>query len=302
MNSRRRLLIAVLACAALRVAPAPAQPADTPATRFDVQRPQIEQFVDAVAGHGWSRKELVALLRQAQPQPKIIEIMTRPLEHVAPWWEYHDRFVTPERVAQGAQFWLDHRLALERIAAEYQVPPEYLVAIIGVETIYGRDTGQYRVLDALATLAFDYPPRAGYFRGELEQFLLLTRENKLDPLTTKGSYAGAMGVPQFMPSAYRRWAVDADTDKTRNLWTDWDDILASVGNYLREHGWEPGAPVLAETTLDPDPGFQIAPHNLELDATIGSLGERGVRVDLPLPPETPAVLLSAEQRDGPAYR
>jgi len=228
--------------------------------------------------------------------------MNRPLEKTAPWWEYRERLLTQERIDRGVQFWLDHKLALERIAAQYRVPPEYLVAIIGVETFYGRSTGRYRVIDVLATLAFDYPQRGSYFRGELEQFLLLARENKLDPLTTTGSYAGALGVPQFMPSVYRRYAVDADTDKRRDLWGNWDDILASVANYLDEHGWTAGAPVLAETTLDPDPSFQIETHNLELNQTVAALAAHGVKVDLDVPADTPVVLLSAEQRDGPAYR
>lgn len=286
------------------VAPAPPPAAEPVAAPFDIHRPEIAQFINEVVGHedGWSRKAVVALLAQAQPQSKILDIMSRPLERVAPWWEYRERFLTQERIDKGVQYWLDHRLALERIAADYQVPPEYLVAIIGVETFYGRTTCRYRVLDALATLAFDYPPRANYFRGELEQFLLLSRETKLDPVTTCGSYAGAMGVPQFMPSVYRRYAVDADTDRKRDLWDSPDDILASVANYLHEWGWTPGAPVLAETALDPDPSFQIEPHNLELNETVASLGAHGVKVDLEIPTNTPAVLISAEQRDGPAYR
>jgi len=295
--------------AAADTAPTPAPtaaaaPAAEPvATPFDLRRPEIASFVDEVVNHdGFSRKAVVALLAQAQPQPKIIEAMNKPLEKVAPWWEYRERFMTPERIDRGAQFWLDHRLVLERVAAQYQVPAEYLVAIIGVETYYGRVTGPYRALDALATLAFDYPPREKFFRSELEEFLILTRENRLDPLTVKGSYAGALGVPQFMPSQYRRYAVDADTNNHRDLWSNWDDILASVANYLHEYGWTPGAPVLAETSLDPDPSFQIEPHNLELNETVGSLAAHGVRIEADVPPDTPAVLLSAEQRDGPAYR
>ncbi|HXZ58616.1 MAG TPA: lytic murein transglycosylase B [Steroidobacteraceae bacterium] len=320
MSRCRRLLIATLVCAPLAAQaaamqaqpapppsatqPAPATPAPEPtAAPFDLHRPEVAQFIDEVVTHdGWSRTAVVALLAQAQPQPKVLEIMGRPLERVAPWWEYREHFLTEERIDKGAQLWLDHRLVLERIAAEYHVPPEYLVAIIGVETFYGRTTCRYRVLDALATLAFDYPPRGSYFRGELEQFLLLTRENKLDPLTTCGSYAGAMGVPQFMPSVYRRYAVDADSDRKRDLWDNWDDILASVANYLHEWGWTPGAPVLAETALDPDPSFKIEPHNLELNETVGSLGAHGVKVELDVPADTPAMLISAEQRDGPAYR
>ena len=299
LNKSLRLLLAALACA-----PAGAQTAAAAVDRFDLGRPEIAEFVDHVVREdGLSRHDVRALLKEAQPQPKIIEIMTRPLEKVAPWWEYREHFLTEERISEGVNFWLDHKNALEEISAKYKVPPEYLVAILGVETKYGRLTGHFRVLDALATLAFDYPPRHSYFREELEQFLLLAKETKLDPLTATGSYAGAMGAPQFMPSAYRRYAVaDPSTAKRPDLWSDWDAIIASVANYLKEYGWTPGAPVLAETRLDPDPSFQIEPHNLDLNETVESLGAHGVKVELEVPPETPAVLISAEQRDGPAYR
>ena len=149
---------------------------------------------------------------------------------------------------------------------------------MGVETKYGQFVGHYRVLDALMTLAFDYPPRSDYFRGELEQFLLLYSEEHLDPLKVTGSYAGAMGVPQFMPSSYRLFAVDGNDDKKRDLWNDWDDILASIANYFVEHGWESGGPVLAETRLDPEPKFQIDTRNLELNETVDSLNAQGVEV------------------------
>jgi membrane-bound lytic murein transglycosylase B len=294
----RYCLLAVLTCVT-----AGAQPAAASAGGFDLERPEIAAFVnDVVSRDGLNRKAVRKLLKQATPQPKIIEIMNRPIEKVAPWWEYREHFLTEERIGEGASFWLDHKNSLEQISAQYQVPAEYLVAILGVETKYGRITGHYRALDALATLAFDYPPREKFFRGELEQFLLLTRENKLDPLTVTGSYAGALGVPQFMPSAYRRYSVDANTDKQRDLWGDWDDIIASVANYLHEYGWTPGGPVLAETHLDPDPSFQIEPRNLDLNETLASLAARGVRADVALEPETPVVLISAEQKDGPAYR
>ena len=297
-NKCRYSLLAALACA-----PAGAQPADAAAVGFDLQRPEIVEFVNEVVSRdGLNRKDVRALLKEAQPQPKIIETMNRPIEKVAPWWEYRDHFLTPERIREGTSFWLDHKNTLEQISAQYQVPSQYLVAILGVETRYGRQTGRYRVLDALATLAFDYPPRHGYFREELKQFLLLAKENQLDPLTATGSYAGAMGAPQFMPSSYRRYAVDAHGDRRRDLWGDWDDILASVANYLREYGWTAGGPVLAETRLEPDPSFQIEPHNLELDQTVESLGAQGVKVEMSVPADTPVVLICAEQRDGPAYR
>ena len=300
MKQRSLILAAALVCAA-----ATAQPETAPALapRFDLARPEIASFIDEVVERdGLSRKDVRALIEAAQPQPKIIEAMTRPIEKISPWWEYHDRFVTPERISDGVQFWSDHRLTLEQAAAAYQVPAEYIVAILGVETHYGRNTGHYRALDALTTLAFDYPPRQKFFRSELEQFLVLAKENKLDPRAVTGSYAGALGAPQFMPSQYRRYAVDANTDRQRDLWNDWDDIIASVANYLHEYGWKPGAPVLAETRLEPDPSFQIEPRNLELNETVDSLTAHGIKVQLDVPGDTPALLLSAEQRDGPSYR
>jgi len=257
---------------------------------------------DVVARDSLKRKAVLAVLSKAEPRQTIIERSSKPAERVLEWWEYRDRFVNDRRVEDGVKFWLDHKNTLEQISAQYQVPCEYLVAILGVETRYGRQTGRYRVLDALATLAFDYPPRHSYFREELKQFLLLAKENQLDPLTATGSYTGAMGAPQFMPSSYRRYAVDANSDRRRDLWGDWDDILASVANYLREYGWTAGGPVLAETRLEPDPSFQIEPHNLELDQTVESLGAHGVKVEMSVPADTPVVLISAEQRDGPAYR
>ncbi len=303
--NRRPALLLILVVAVLAALPAAASHRHRrpPTAGFDLKRPEIVSFVnDVVARDPLKRKAVLALLAKAEPQPKIIELMTRPAEKVTPWWEYRDHFLTEERIAMGAQFWADHRQALEKVSAERGIPPQFLIAVIGVETRYGRTTGKFRVLDALATLAFDYPPRSEYFRSELEQFLLLAREDKLNPLTTTGSYAGAMGAPQFMPSTYRRYAIDADSDNKRDLWTDWDDIIASVANYLQDHGWQSGGPVLAEARLDPDPTFQINPGKVDLNETVDTLNAHGVKIDLTLPGETPAVLISAEQQDGPAYR
>jgi membrane-bound lytic murein transglycosylase B len=298
-SSRTCLLILAL----LLAAPLSARHKPVQHPKFDLRRPEIVAFVnDVVARDQLKKKKVLALLRKAEPQPKIIEAMTRPAEKVTPWWEYHDRFLTEERISQGAQFYGEHRESLERIGGARGIPPEYLVAIMGVETKYGRAIGHYRVLDALMTLAFDYPPRSDYFRGELEQFLLLYPEEHLDPLKVTGSYAGAMGVPQFMPSSYRLFAVDSEGDGKRDLWNDWDDILASIANYFVEHGWEAGGPVLAETKLDPEPKFQIDTRNLELNETVDSLNAQGVEVVADQAGTTPVVLLSAEQQDGPAYR
>ena len=191
-------LLAVLACLT-----AAAQPSDPPAhpARFDVTRPEIASFINEVAERdGLQAREVRKLLREARPQPKILDAMNRPIEKIAPWWEYRARFVTPERIDDGVRFWADHKESLERAAATYQVPPEYIVAILGVETQYGRVTGSYRVLDALATLAFDYPPRQKFFRSELEQFLILTREYKLDPPIISHSHHRSLGSLSKYPA------------------------------------------------------------------------------------------------------
>ena len=270
---------------------------------FDLSRSDIVSFVDEVtARDSLNRKAVLKLLAKAEPQPGIIERISKPAERVLAWWEYRALFVNEKRIAEGTQFWIDHRESLERIAAERGVAPEYIVGILGAETSYGRITGHDRVLDALTTLAFDYPPRKDFFRSELEQFLLLVREEKIDPLTVLGSYTGAMGAPQFMPSNYRLYAVDADSDKTRNLWNDWDDVIASVANYFQHFGWVTGGPVMTQAQLDPDPTFQFDPRNLELNETLDSLNGQGVRIAATQPGYTPAVLVSAEEKDGPAYR
>ena len=244
---------------------------------------------------------------KAEPQPKIIEAMTPSGgESVAPWWEYHARFLTEERISQGCA------VLCASIATRLNESRSALAA--SRRSISSRSWASRRSLQPSSqvitasltrsrTLAFDYPPRSDYFRGELEQFLLLYPEEHLDPLKVTGSYAGAMGVPQFMPSSYRLFAVDGNDDKKRDLWNDWDDILASIANYFVEHGWEAGGPVLAETKLDPEPKFQIDTHNLELNETVDSLNAQGVEmVATQTGATTRAVLISAEQQDGPAYR
>jgi membrane-bound lytic murein transglycosylase B len=273
-------------------------------TRFDLDRPEIRAFVEKVAAEQKMQPlDVYRLLAKAEPQPKIIELITRPAEKVAPWWEYRERFMTEQRIKEGAHFMIEHRDRLEKVRKETGVAPEYVVAIIGVETFYGRVTGKHRVLDALATLAFDYPPRSTFFRSELAQFIKLSREEDVDPLTAMGSYAGAMGAGQFMPSSYRRYAVDGGDDSKRNLFADWDDIIASVANYFKENGWVKGGPVLAEAVVRPDAPVVADAGNLTLNDTVAGLKAKGVDFDNPSQPETAkALLIPAEQQDGPAYR
>jgi membrane-bound lytic murein transglycosylase B len=162
---------------------------------------------------------------------------------VKPWYEYRKIFITNERIAQGVQFWRENQSILRDVERKYQVSAKMVVAIIGVETGYGRNTGKHRVIDALSTLAFDYPPRADFFVKELEAFLLLTKQQQQDPLNLMGSYAGAMGYGQFMPSSVRNFAVDYDGDGAINIWTNKGDAIASVANYFKAHGWQYRAPV-----------------------------------------------------------
>jgi membrane-bound lytic murein transglycosylase B len=273
-------------------------------TRFDLDRPEIRAFVETTAAaQKIEPLEIYRLLAKAEPQPKIIELITKPAEKVSPWYEYRARFMTEQRIDEGARFLIEHRKRLEKARKETGVAPEYVVAIIGVETFYGRITGKYRVLDALATLAFDHPPRQDFFRGELAQFMQLAREEDLDPLTTLGSYAGAMGAGQFMPSSYRAYAVDGSSDSKRNLFADWDDVIASVANYFKKHGWVAGGPVLSDAVLQPDAPIVADPGNLQLNDTIAGLKSKGVDFDnAKQPGTTPAVLVPAEQENGPSYR
>jgi membrane-bound lytic murein transglycosylase B len=279
----------------------PAAPAGTPG--FDLSRPDIQSFIASAARQPpLTRAGVTRILRHARPQTRVIDRIAAPAEAVLPWWQYRANFLNPERITDGVQFWRDHRRELESVARSHGVPPEYIVAILGCETRYGRITGKGLVLDSLATLAFDYPPRSDFFRGELLQFLLLAREAHLDPRTVKGSYTGAMGAPQFMPSSYRRYGVDEDANHHIDLWNDWRDIFASVANLLRQNGWQTDAPVLAEAELLPDAPPPVAPRTLDLTTTLDALKSLGIITRSDLPGATPAVLIAAEQATGPAYR
>jgi membrane-bound lytic murein transglycosylase B len=274
-----------------------------PASAVDIKRAEVKDFINHMsASYGFKKRALRKLLKSAESQPAIIDAMSKPAEKAKLWYEYRPIFLNERRIREGTEFWIAHRQALDQASIKSGVAPEYLAAILGVETYYGRLTGNYRVLDALATLSFDYPPREKFFREELEQYLLLTRDMHLNPLALKGSYAGAMGAPQFMPSNYRRYAVDADSNGHIDLWSDWPDVCASVGNYLKEHGWNAGEPVLAEATVPPEKVSDLDGRKLALSETIGSLAAKGVSVEAPLPPEAPAILIAADETDGVHWR
>jgi membrane-bound lytic murein transglycosylase B len=274
-----------------------------PALAIDVHRDDVKSFINEISEKdSIGKHQLRKLLSAAKSQPAIVEAMDRPAEKAKPWFEYRPIFVTERRIREGTEFWIAHRQELDQASVSSGVAPEYLAAIVGVETYYGRMTGSYRVLDALTTLAFDYPARAKFFRDELEQFILLTRDTGLDPLTVKGSYAGAMGAPQFMPSNYRRYAVDADANGHIDLWNSWADVCASVGNYLKEHGWNAGEPVLSEAAVNADRTADLDGRKLVLADTVESLKAKGVNFDSSLPPEAPAILIAADEPDGVHWR
>jgi membrane-bound lytic murein transglycosylase B len=278
--------------------------AAAPAGAYDVAQPAVKQFVDEmVARHGMDRAWVEKIVTAAERRQPILDAMSRPAERVRPWFEYRPVFLTDRRIAEGRQFHADHRAELAAVERATGVPAEIVVAIIGVETFYGRITGRYRVLDALATLAFDFPARAPYFRGELEQFLLLVREQPLiDPLAATGSYAGAMGAPQFMPRSYRNWAVDGDGDGRVDLWGDWPDVFRSVANYLLKHGWRPGEPVYAQASLF-YPGVEgLTAGRLELRETVDSLRAKGLEFETTLPGDANALFVALRAEDGPTYR
>ncbi len=241
-----------------------------------LERPEVGAFVDEMTRkHGFERDRLEGLLAQAELKENILRAIASPAE-AKPWYQYRAIFLTQQRIDGGVTFWNRHKKLLTEAEARYGVAPEIIVAIIGVETRYGGNTGSFRVLDALATLAFAYPKRSRFFRSELEQFLLLAREEQLDPLEPKGSYAGAMGQPQFISSSYRRYAVDFDDDGDRDLWDNAADVIGSVANYFARHGWKRGQPITARATVAGDRYRSLLSEELKPVQSLKTLKENGV--------------------------
>ena len=274
-----------------------------PAAAIDASREDVHEFMqEMLRKHGFDEAWLDGVIGTAESQPKIIELMSRPAEQVMSWNEYRDHFLTPERIAAGVAFWAEHRERLAEIEKSTGVSQHVIVGILGVETLFGRITGRFRVIDALATLAFDYPPRGKYFREELEQFLLLARENQIDTTTALGSYAGAMGRSQFMPRSYRAYAIDGDGDDRSDLWDSWDDVIASVANYLAKHGWRSGEPVAAPASLWFPRADALVAGSLAPDTTVKALRDRGLSFETSLDGKAPAFFISLAGDGGPEYR
>ncbi|HCI14524.1 MAG TPA: lytic murein transglycosylase B [Gallionellaceae bacterium] len=258
--------------------------------------PGIAPFIDEmVAKHQFRRDELVQVFAHAQHRPAIIEAISRP-STARPWPEYRASFVNRQRIKLGLEFWHKYRATLRRAEKKYGVPQEIVVALIGVETIYGRNAGNYRVLDALTTLAFDYPRRADFFRSELENYLLLARDQQFDLLDIRGSYAGAMGVPQFMPSSYRKYAVDFNGNHTIDLLREDRDAIGSVANYLKGYGWIAGEGVTVRAEV-----AGTLPADIKTPRTLADWVALGVTTSAKLAQDKPLRLLEFTVGEGKEY-
>ena len=270
-----------------------------PAAADMTGRPAVRDFIEEMTSqHGFDQRQLQAMFSGISSNSRVIELISKPAEK-KPWHKYRPIFVNLARIRGGESFMKRHADALRRAEEQYGVPMEIIVSIIGVETNYGGNTGSFNVVRALATLAFDYPPRSEFFRGELRHLLLLAREQGIDPTGLEGSYAGAMGLPQFISSSYRSYAVDFDGDGAVNIWDSYADAIGSVANYLRENGWQREQSVIAREV---DGGSELH-HLLAADGGMSSvsaelLAAHGIATPGPV---AAARVVSLENRRGTEY-
>ncbi|MCC5880874.1 MAG: lytic murein transglycosylase B [Idiomarina sp.] len=262
-----------------------------------------DQFIEALAqSHQLDPNRIRDILADAERNEDVLSAIQRPWE-ARPWHRYHGIFLTERRVERGVEFWREHHETLERAEAEYGVPAQMIVAIIGVETFYGEYMGNYRVIDALYSLGFYYPPRQTFFRSELGEFIRLAENEQLETLEIKGSYAGAMGFGQFISSSYRAYAVDFDGDGKRDLLNNKVDAIGSVANYFARHRWQQGQPVAipAWPNRVDDLAALTNGRGQSLTHTVGSLREAGVDFITQMPDDTPARLFQFEEEEGASY-
>lgn len=266
------------------------------------QHSGARQLADELTASGIEHDWLEATFDAAAFQQGVLDAMAGAAERHLRWDEYREIFLQPERITRGVEFIEAHTEAFDRAEQEYGVPPEIIAAIIGVETSYGRFTGRHRVLDSLATLAFHHPVRGTFFRGELAAFLEIAWEQEVDPGSLKGSYAGAMGYPQFIPTSYRAYAVDFDGDGLRDLWTNPVDAIGSVANYFAEHRWRPGEPIYAEAEGPESPPAAVDFNRTQAPyAELAELERDGVSAAAALAGDTRVVPLALEM-DATSWR
>jgi membrane-bound lytic murein transglycosylase B len=264
--------------------------------------PGLSDFIDEMhQEQQFEKAELQTIFAQVEVKESILKAISRPAEKSKPWFDYRKIFITDKRINGGATFWQSNVVALTKAEAEYGVPAEIIVAILGVETSYGGNVGSFRVVDALSTLAFRYPPRSKFFRSELGHFLALTREEGMPILSPVGSYAGAMGLGQFMPSSYRAYAVDFDGDGKRDIWTNRTDAIGSIANYLARHGWQRGEPIVHKTSVGKTIPVELLEKGNKPAIDVAALKQAGVSTSH-LPTDANQVaLITLTQEEGEEY-
>jgi len=273
---------------------------------FAAEHPGTDEFIkEAVSDYGLQETDVRKLLAGAEYQQSIVDAISRPAEG-KPWYEYKKIFLTDTRIRHGIEFWTEHADLIRAVSEKFGVDEEIIVAIIGVETSYGRNTGGYRTVDALVTLGFYYPQnlssdRSGFFSRELLQYIQLAKEEDLPASEITGSYAGAMGMGQFMPSSYREYAVDFDGDGKRDLWRSTPDVVGSVANYLHRHGWQPGKPVTRRARASQNAAFDMIKRDLKPTLTVAEWAEKGFTSSSELFPDLPAAVLKLVEKDRNTY-
>lgn len=263
--------------------------------------PDAQKLIDNLTPEGFDEQWLRQVLAQATRQNSILSLMDRPAERRLNWIEYRKLFVEPQRINQALEFWQEHRQTLLRAEQQFGVPVEIILAIIGVETRFGRIMGNHRVLDALATLGFDYPRRADFFRGQLEDYLRLTRAEGIEPGQLKGSYAGAMGYGQFIPSSYLEYAIDFDADGKRDIWNNPVDAIGSVANYFKAFGWRKDEAVRTDVILRQPVDDSLFNTSLKPETSLVDWEKQGIETSQAWDLSQPAALLRFDTFDEPIH-
>ncbi len=267
-----------------------------------LERPEFIAMAKELEQTGmYAPGELQTLFKTVKRQDRVLELMSRAPERRKEWFEYRPIFITSARVRQGVQFWRENQPALTLAEAKTGVPAEMIVSILGVETSYGRNKGSFRVIDALATLGFDHPPRAPFFSKELREFLVLSRENGMNPSEIRGSYAGAMGYPQFMPSSWRNLAIDFDGDGRIDLINNPTDAIGSIANYFKGNGWKPGQGVVLPATARTEISDDSVSTTLNTTTTLAAISQTGIQANHNLPADTPATAFRLQGTNGSEY-
>ena len=271
-----------------------------PAQGFD--QADINSFIDElVQEDSFSRSDLEKVFREVEYKERIIELISRPAERRLTWWEYRNLFINDRRIDRGVEFWKTHQKTLDQAAKEYGVSPAVIIGILGIETGFGRNKGGFRVVDALSTLGFGYPRRAEFFRKELKEFLLLARDQGFNPLSLTGSYAGAMGIPQFMPSSYRAYAIDFDKSGQVDIWSSPADAIGSIAAYLSRHGWVEGKPVASRATVKGEQYAKLIANSPRPTRSLNEARTLGWKPNMVIPSTDKVRGLTLDGKNGPEY-